>query len=325
MTLFPSQAGTEPVSLLSWSPCGSYLLAAHPSGSFRVWQTHSWWPLKWSAAEGKGSAAGGWWVRGRAPPAGGARRGGAGAVVQLGSPAGLLAFGFARWHMPGCGRRAPWLLAVVSCWQLCFPLTPGPSLLFSQPPALGAWRAGGIAGACWSPDSRTLLLAYAAAPQQLVTLHFTAEPPSLQAQLLPLSLPEIAGRGASRVGCGALAGAHKGEGGAGRLLSARTHPPSGAVRHGLQRQQPSCQDAAGAAAKSPHLLLPLCLTANGSSRAAAVIEGMAWDPRGQRLAVAVGGTHPAAGYVALYDTRCDPILSVGCCKAGRQEEGREGS
>jgi hypothetical protein len=51
------QAGTEPVSLLSWSPCGSYLLAGHPSGSFRVWQTHSWWSLKWSAAEGGSGGA----------------------------------------------------------------------------------------------------------------------------------------------------------------------------------------------------------------------------------------------------------------------------
>lgn len=37
---------------------------------------------------------------------------------------------------------------------------------------------------------------------------------------------------------------------------------------------------------------------------------MAWDPRAQRLAVALGGAHPAAGCVALYDTRCDPILSA---------------
>lgn len=45
-----------------------------------------------------------------------------------------------------------------------------------------------------------LLLAYAAAPQQLVSLHFTAEPPSLQAQLLPLSLPEIASSGKEELG-----------------------------------------------------------------------------------------------------------------------------
>lgn len=37
---------------------------------------------------------------------------------------------------------------------------------------------------------------------------------------------------------------------------------------------------------------------------------MAWDPRAQRLVVALGGAHPAAGCVALYDTRCDPILSA---------------
>lgn len=37
---------------------------------------------------------------------------------------------------------------------------------------------------------------------------------------------------------------------------------------------------------------------------------MAWDARAQRLAIALGGSHPAAGCVALYDTRCDPILSA---------------
>mgnify|MGYP001082409994 CR=1 FL=1 len=40
------------------------------------------------------------------------------------------------------------------------------------------------------------------------------------------------------------------------------------------------------------------------------LESMAWDPRGQRLAVALGGSHPAAGRVALYDTRCEPLLSA---------------
>jgi hypothetical protein len=37
---------------------------------------------------------------------------------------------------------------------------------------------------------------------------------------------------------------------------------------------------------------------------------VAWDGRAQRLAVALGGAHPAAGSVALYDTRCDPIVSA---------------
>lgn len=37
---------------------------------------------------------------------------------------------------------------------------------------------------------------------------------------------------------------------------------------------------------------------------------MAWDARAARLAVALGGGHPAAGCVALFDTRCDPIVSA---------------
>lgn len=40
------------------------------------------------------------------------------------------------------------------------------------------------------------------------------------------------------------------------------------------------------------------------------MQAVAWDARAQRLAIALGGSHPAAGCVALYDTRCDPILSA---------------
>lgn len=27
--------------MLRWSPCGAYLLAAHPAGDFRIWQTQA--------------------------------------------------------------------------------------------------------------------------------------------------------------------------------------------------------------------------------------------------------------------------------------------
>ncbi|KAL4431177.1 hypothetical protein ABPG75_006433 [Micractinium tetrahymenae] len=156
-------AGPEAVSILRWSPCGTYLLAAHPAGDFRIWQTQTWWSQRWAAAEGGGE-------------------GGA-----------------------GCG----------------------------------------LAEACWAPDSRSLLLAYEHSPQ-LVSLHLTGKPPSLQAQLLPLPLAELNARG---------------------------------VR-------------------------------GSTSASGPLIQAVAWDPRAQRLAVALGGAHPAAGSVALYDTRCDPILSA---------------
>jgi hypothetical protein len=46
------------------------------------------------------------------------------------------------------------------------------------------------------------------------------------------------------------------------------------------------------------------------STGASLIQAAAWDPRAQRLAIALGGAHPAAGCVALYDTRSQPILSA---------------
>ncbi|KAL4853578.1 Aladin [Chlorella vulgaris] len=158
-TATPVSAGREAVSLLRWSPCGSYLLAAHPAGAFTIWQTQAWWSQRWVAAAAGGGGGGG--------------GGGSGEVVE----------------------------------------------------------------ACWGADSRSLVLAYSNSPQ-LVCLHFTQDPPSLQAQLLPLPLPELDGKGGS------------------------------------------------------------------------LVQALAWDPRAQRLAVAVGSAHPAAGCVALYDTRCDPILSA---------------
>ena len=95
--------------------------------------------------------------------------------------------------------------------------------------------AGRLIDACWSPDARSVFIAHANS-FSLSSLHFTAKPPSLSAQILPLLLPE--------------------------------------------------------------------LDCNGT-----VLERVAWDPRGQRLALALsrGCQHPAAGHTALYDIRSDPV------------------
>jgi hypothetical protein len=61
---------------------------------------------------------------------------------------------------------------------------------------------------------------------------------------------------------------------------------------------------------SPHLLLISSPAAARVAGAGALIEAVAWDGRAQRLAVALGSAHPDAGSVALYDTRCDPIVSA---------------
>lgn len=58
------------------------------------------------------------------------------------------------------------------------------------------------------------------------------------------------------------------------------------------------------------------------------VEAVAWDARAARLALAVGGAHPAAGTVALYDTRCDPIVSarfIGFMRLGPLAEGGSGA
>ena len=51
-------------------------------------------------------------------------------------------------------------------------------------------RCSRLLDAAWSPDGRVLLLAFEGA-RQLAALHFTAEPPNLTAQLLPVQLPGL--------------------------------------------------------------------------------------------------------------------------------------
>eukprot|EP00887_Chlorella_sp_A99_P005498 scaffold1.g5498.t1 len=110
-------------------------------------------------------------------------------------------------------------------------------------------KAGGpgpLVDAAWSPGGGALLLVHA---RGAVCLLFTRPPPSLQAQLMPLSLPEAGSAGAK---------------------------------------------------------------ANGQAPASerAIVRAAAWDRSGARLALALGGAHLAAGCVALYDTRVDPIVSA---------------
>ena len=45
----PACAGLAATSLLSWSPHGSYLLAASPGGAFQLWETEHWTHASWKA------------------------------------------------------------------------------------------------------------------------------------------------------------------------------------------------------------------------------------------------------------------------------------
>lgn len=115
--------------------------------------------------------------------------------------------------------------------------------------------AGRLVGAEWSPNSKSILIAYT---NSLFTLHFTGETPSLSAQVLPAIVTDI--------------------------LSSES----------LRLQQ-------------------VWKDNDGNMTPASIgdmIRGIAWDPSGQRLAVNLGSKHRANGYVALFDARCDPILTA---------------
>ena len=52
-----------------------------------------------------------------------------------------------------------------------------------------------------------------------------------------------------------------------------------------------------------------------------MISCMDWDPRGQRLAVACGPSHPSAGSVVLYATSSQPVHVVFASYMGLVSQG----
>lgn len=56
-------------------------------------------------------------------------------------------------------------------------------------------------------------------------------------------------------------------------------------------------------------VLPVTLAELGGGKGGFEIGSVAWDPRGQRLAVGLNSKGPGS-LVAIYDARCDPILTA---------------
>lgn len=55
-----------------------------------------------------------------------------------------------------------------------------------------------------------------------------------------------------------------------------------------------------------------------------VVEDMAWDPSGRRLAVLLKAPHPAAGLIALYSTSVSPVVRAELVGFARPLAGKEG-
>lgn len=155
--------------------------------------------------------------------------------------------------------------------------------------------SGALVDAYWSPDGRSILLAHASVPT-LASLHLTGEPPSLSAQILPVLLPE---------------------------LSLQNFPP---LSSPVGREEVKEGEEEGEGIPPPPPPPTLGVERTGTDDDKSLITSMSWDPRGQRLALSIGhhSGHPAAGCVALYDTRCIPILTarfVGFMRVGGEGEG----
>ena len=240
------RAGTTEagITVLKWSPCGSYLLVGYGSGAFRLWQTATWWSVAWSSSFSSSNGSGN------------GSSGGNGAD-------------------DGRKRKRKKKIDINNNVN-------------------AATSGGALVDAYWSPDGRSILLAHGSVPT-LASLHLTGEPPSLSAQILPVLLPE---------------------------LSLQNFPPLSSPL-GREEEEEGEEDK-GEVIPPP----PIAIEGTNSNTAddKSLITSMSWDPRGQRLALSIGhhSGHPASGCVALYDTRCSPILTarfVGFMRVGGGEGG----
>ncbi|GLC36522.1 hypothetical protein PLESTB_000157600 [Pleodorina starrii] len=161
---------------------------------------------------------------------------------------------------------------------------PGASAAAAAAPAVSgggtaAAAATSVVAAAWAPAApgrNPILLAALHGQSYLVAVHLVDSPPGLTAQLLPVALPELH-RGGTRVGGGGAGARSDGGGDAGVGV------------------------AGGGPSSAP----------GSSASASAAVADLAWDPRGERLAVLLV---PAQGQethcVAVYGTITDPLVSA---------------
>ncbi|WVZ16425.1 hypothetical protein V8G54_009407 [Vigna mungo] len=127
-------------------------------------------------------------------------------------------------------------------------------------------------GATWDPDGRMILLAFSES-STLGSVHFASKPPSLDAHLLPVDLPEI--------------------------LSL-----TGRLRH-LDVMAQIVVTVFFAYKSRVTYIYP------AQTRFDRGIEKIAWDNSGERLAISFkGGDDMYRGLIAIYDTRRTPLIST---------------
>lgn len=209
-------AGFSLLRLLRWAPGGGHLFAASHGSLFYLFETSRWTYQAWDAAA---SALPLPLLRPSANPASASASSPSAAAPSTAAALINQALGSLTWLFKGGQSGA------------------------SSSSAPSHSGLGRLVNAAWSPSSRIVLMAFAGS-QALLALHIVGDAPSLQAQPMPVPLPDV------------------------QLTS---HEP-------------------------------------GAGRAAGTIADFAWDARGERLGVLLGGSHPAAGCIAVFSTASEPVV-----------------
>ncbi|KAK7286639.1 hypothetical protein RJT34_21779 [Clitoria ternatea] len=135
--------------------------------------------------------------------------------------------------------------------------------------------SGFVKGATWDPDGRMILLAFSES-STLGSVHFASKPPSLDAHLLPVDLPEILS------------------------LSGSRDQWFNEMDQRFNKSVDQILDISGLIADSAWSYYQFL-----------GIEKVAWDNSGERLAVSFkGGDDMYSGLIAIYDTRRTPLIST---------------
>ncbi|RVX04899.1 Aladin [Vitis vinifera] len=150
----PIRRGLGGISILKWSPTGDYFLSAKFDGTFYLWETNTWTSEPWSSTSGF--------------------------VTKTfhednkfhGDSSGVI-------FCSSMGGRCPWWRILDFSWYM---VASGP-----QRPRLANQEAN---GSNMDPDGHMVLIAFSKS-STLGSVHFASKPPSLDAHLLPVDLPEI--------------------------------------------------------------------------------------------------------------------------------------
>ncbi|KAF3492902.1 hypothetical protein DY000_02056440 [Brassica cretica] len=157
----------EQISALSWSPCGRYPeKSSYDSSSFTIWDV----------SQGNRRSLNNTFINASPPHSSGS--------ISAGTPIrrGLGGISMLKWSPTGDYFFASRFDGTFCLWET--------NTWTSEPWSLST-GSGSVTGALWDPKGRFILISFSKS-LTLGSVHFSSKPPSLDAHLLPVELPELA-------------------------------------------------------------------------------------------------------------------------------------